>query len=78
MLNTSFCLSTIHSGRFSDCQEKIETVKRLIPEELLNQDDDMLLPDEIQKEVSKVKLMLLHIDRGIETGVLVRKDDFQE
>lgn len=50
----------------------VETIRNIIPEAILQQNDETLLDDRTLQEVSKVKLMFLHIDRKIETGMLVK------
>ena len=51
----------------------VETIRDILPEAILQQNDEIPLDDRTLKEISKVKLMFLHIDRKIETGVLVQK-----
>lgn len=59
---------------FIDCMNTaVKTIKNIISDDILKQSDNTFLDDKTLAELSKVKLMFLHIDRPIERGVLVHK-----
>ncbi|MCP4373637.1 MAG: hypothetical protein GY797_36875 [Deltaproteobacteria bacterium] len=47
------------------------TIRKIIPDSILQQPDDTFLDEVTIKEVSKIRLAHLHIDREIEAGPMV-------